>query len=376
MKVVIASDSYKGCMTSKEVAMQMEKGIKRLDENIETQTFAVGDGGEGTMEAFVEALHGRYVEVECLDAYGIRKVVKYGLAKKDTIAIIEVSSIVGLNQYPKEQRRPLFASTYGVGQLLLDAKKRNVKKIILALGGCSTNDGGMGMLCALGARFYDKDGNNLKGIPVNLCKIKTISLKRFEDFSNIECIAACDVNIRLLGEKGCTNFFGKQKGLYPNQRKKIEEGMCHYAYKMKQKGYDLDSIEGGGAAGGLGAAYLGLLHAKMYKGIELLFSYNHIEEAIADADLVITGEGQSDAQTYYGKLPVGVVNIANKYHKPCICISGALGLEYKKLYELGFIGIYSVADRAMSFEQALAQAKDKLEACTYNVMKTILYFYK
>lgn len=376
MKIVVASDSYKGCMSSKEAATQIEKGIHRLDSTIRVDCFTVGDGGEGTLEAFMDALDGRYVEVECLDAYGIRKRVRYGLAEKDTLAIMEVSSVVGLNQYPKEERRPLFASTYGVGQMLLDAKRRNVKKIILALGGSCTNDGGMGMLCALGARFYDEEGKNLKGIPVNLHKIKKISLKRFEDFSNIECIAACDVKNYLLGEKGATHFFGKQKGLFPNQRKKIEEGMIHYVNKMCEKGYDLSSVVGGGAAGGLGAAYLALLNAKMYPGISLLFSYNHIEEAIAKADLIITGEGQSDAQTYYGKVPAGVVALANAHDKPCICISGALGLEYNRLYELGFIGIYSIADRAMSFEQALAQAKDKLEACTYNVMKTVTYFRK
>lgn len=374
MKIVIAADSFKGCLTSREVAQHMEIGIHRHDESIEVQKFLVGDGGEGTMDAFVDASHGMYVEVRAHDAY--RKWIKtrYGLIDEGRTAIIEVGSVIGLSMVEKDRRAPMYASSYGVGEMLLHAKKRGCKKIILALGGSSTNDGGMGLLEALGVKFYDEENHLLQGMAYNLEKIDTIDFSGMKNFEGIECIAACDVKNHLLGENGATHIFGKQKGLYPNQIKRVERGMKHYCEKMKQYDIDLDVYEGGGAAGGIGAVFIALLQARMQSGIALLFAYNQMEEVIANCDLVITGEGQSDRQTLFGKVPVGVLNIANKYDKPCICISGALGLEYNKLYDLGFVGIFSIADRAMSFAQALASADDKLEACTYSVIKTITYF--
>lgn len=376
MKIVIASDSYKSCMSSSKVAQVMTAAIHQLDPNSEVASFIVGDGGEGTLEAFMETGPNEYVEVTCKDAYGKELQTRFGMIENGHTAIIEVSSIVGLQMYPKEKRNAMYASSYGVGQVLLAAKQKGCKKIILALGGSATNDGGMGLLCALGVRFYDKDHKPLKAMAANLINIESIDVRYLEDFSGIECIAACDVKNLLLGPQGATHVFGKQKGLYPNQIKKVEKGMHHYAQKMQEVGFPLNTVEGGGAAGGMGAVFLQVLKANMQSGIALLFSYTNIESAISQCDLVITGEGQSDQQTLFGKVPMGVIKIANKYNKPCICISGALGLEYKKLYEAGFIGIYSIADRAMSFSQAIASAPEKLEAATYNIMKTIMYYQK
>ena len=180
----------------------------------------------------------------------------------------------------------------------------------------------------------------------------------------------------MLGKEGATYLYGKQKGLYPNQIKRVEKGMVHFCEKMKKLNYDLNAYDSGGACGGLSAIFQAVCHAKSISGLQLLFSYNHIEDAIAQCDLVITGEGQSDYQTKYGKVPSGIVAVANRHQKPCICISGALGLQYKELYELGFIGIYSVADRAMSFQQALEQAREKLESAVYSIIKTISYYAK
>lgn len=374
MKIVIASDSYKGCMTSLEVANIMKKAILNVDPSIDVTCFPVGDGGEGTLDAFVEVCKGTYEIVNAKEAYGKEVQSKIGWIESGTTAIIEISSIIGLHMYAKEKRNALYASSYGVGQLLLHVKRKGCKKIILALGGSATNDGGMGLLCALGVRFYDEQHKPLKAMASNLAKIEHIDITHMEDFSDIECIAACDVKNTLLGIQGATHIFGKQKGLFPNQIKKVEKAMAHYAMKMKDVGFCLDEVEGGGAAGGIGSIFLQVLHAQMQPGIKLLFSYNNIEEAIKHCDLVITGEGQSDKQTLYGKVPMGVITIANTYNKPCICISGALGLEYKKLYDAGFIGIYSIADRAMSFSQAISHAPEKLEAATYTIMKTIIHF--
>ena len=188
-------------------------------------------------------------------------------------------------------------------------------------------------------------------------------------------IAACDVKNHLLGENGATYVFGKQKGFFPNQIRKIDLGMENFRNQVRRYLHvDIDSFEGGGAAGGIGAVLIGILHATMIPGIELLLSFSDMEEQVKDCDLVITGEGQSDRQTMFGKVPVGILKVANRYEKPCICISGALGIGYQELYDLGFIGIYSIADRAMTFQQALDHAPEKLTATTYGIMKTVMYY--
>ncbi len=377
MKVVIACDSYKGCMTSREVAQRMEDGIWQVDSNICTKSYIIADGGEGTVEAFHETCHGKKQIVQASDAYGKRIMTEYTIIDDGNTAVIEVANIIGLNMHEREKRAPFFGSSFGVGTVILHAVEMGCKKIIIGLGGSATNDGGMGLLQALGCRYYDSMHQYLSPQAMNLEKVRYIDFNRLNKLEGIELIAACDVKNHLLGENGATYVFGKQKGFYPNQIRKIETGMENFRNQIQRyTSIDINEFEGGGAAGGIGAVLIGLLGAKMIPGIDLLLSCSDIEEEIADCDLVITGEGQSDQQTMYGKVPVGILRLANRYQKPCICISGALGIGYQSLYDLGFIGIYSIADRAMSFQQALEQAPEKLTAATYGIMKTIQYFYK
>lgn len=377
MKVVIACDSYKGCMTSREVADRIEEGIHMVRGDIETVSYVIGDGGEGSVEAFHETCHGVKQSVSTTDAYGKKIQTEYSIIEEGNTAVIEVANIIGLNMHEREKRAPFFGSSFGVGTVLLDAVMKGCKKIIIGLGGSATNDGGMGILQSLGTRFYDATHKYLSPQAMNLEKIRYIDFNRMQYLEGIELIAACDVKNGLLGEEGATYIFGKQKGFYPNQIKKIDAGMQNYRDQvLRYTKIDINAFEGGGAAGGIGAILIGILHAKMIPGIELLLSYSDIEKQVKDCDLVITGEGQSDKQTMFGKVPTGILKVANTYHKPCICISGAVGLGYQKLYELGFIGIYSIADRAMTFQQALESAPEKLELATYSVMKTILYFYE
>lgn len=377
MKVVIACDSYKGCMTSREVAQRMEDGIWQVDSNICTKSYIIADGGEGTVEAFHETCHGKKQIVQASDAYGKRIMTEYTIIDDGNTAVIEVANIIGLNMHEREKRAPFFGSSFGVGTVILHAVEMGCKKIIIGLGGSATNDGGMGLLQALGCRYYDSMHQYLSPQAMNLEKVRYMDFNRLNKLEGIELIAACDVKNHLLGENGATYVFGKQKGFYPNQIRKIETGMENFRNQIQRyTSIDINEFEGGGAAGGIGAVLIGLLGAKMIPGIDLLLSCSDIEEEIADCDLVITGEGQSDQQTMYGKVPVGILRLANRYQKPCICISGALGIGYQSLYDLGFIGIYSIADRAMSFQQALEQAPEKLTAATYGIMKTIQYFYK
>lgn len=373
MKVVVACDSFKGCLKSEEVAYHVEQGIHRFDDTIDVISYAIGDGGEGSAEAFAKSCQGIMVKTGATDAYGKKIITEYALIENGQTAVIEVASIIGLSMTPKERRTPFFGSSFGVGTVMLDAVNRGCKKIILALGGSATNDGGMGLLQALGCRFYDNRHKYLSPQAVNLDKIKYIDFNRLNRLDGIEIIAACDVKNHLLGENGATYVFGKQKGFYPNQIKQVDEAMHNYRDQIQRYlDIDINAYEGGGAAGGIGSVVIGILHAKMVSGIQLLFQYCDIEQAIQACDLVITGEGQSDRQTIYGKVPVGVLEIANRYRKPTLCISGALGLGYQELYDLGFIGIFSIADRAMSFQQALDQAGEKMEAAVYTVMKTIV----
>lgn len=375
MKVVIACDSYKGCMSSMEVAHAMMQGFQEANAEVECYPYAIADGGEGTVEAFYRTCSGVLKEVDASDAYGKKIKTEYALIEDGKTAVIEAANIIGLNMHEREKRAPMFGSSYGVGTVILDAVAQGCKKIIVGLGGTATNDGGMGLLQALGARYYDANHAYLSPQAVNLEKIVYIDLKRLPSFEGIELIAACDVKNYLLGEKGATYVFGKQKGLFPNQIRKLDQGMENYRNHLRRyTGIDINAFEGGGAAGGIGAVLIGLLKAKMVSGIELLLSYSDLEEKIAQCDYVFTGEGQSDAQTAFGKVPMGILNVAKKYHKPTFCISGALGIGYQLLYKEGFVGIFSVADRAMTFQQALAYAPEKVRDCSYTLMHMISYF--
>lgn len=372
MKVVVAMDSFKGCMTSLKAAKQVEAGIKMYDQNIEVVKFPIGDGGEGTLQAFHSLCNGELVWVNTTDAYGKKIESCYSLIDNGQTAVMEVANIIGLSMHDRTRRDPLHGSSYGVGTVLLDAYNKGVKKIIIGLGGSATNDCGLGLLQCLGARFYDANHQYLSPMALNLENVKYIDFNRLQKFEGVEIIAACDVKNHLLGEDGATYTFGKQKGLFPNQMKQLEDGMFNFRFQVSRyMKIDLNEYEGGGAAGGLGAILMGIFNAKMIPGIDLLVSYSNLKEEIATCDLVITGEGQSDYQTMYGKVPVGILNIAKEFDKPVLCLSGALGLGYMDLYQLGFIGIYSIADRAMTFQQALDGAGDKLMNASYSLMATL-----
>lgn len=376
MKVVVAADSFKGCMTSTQVADCIKEGIHEYNADIDVETYTIADGGEGTVMAFYKTCGGELVDVACTDAYGKKITTQYALLENGHTAVIEVANIIGLNMVERSRRMPLYASSYGVGTVLKDAVARGCKRIIMGLGGSATNDGGMGLLQALGVLYYDSDHQYLSPQAVSLEKVRFIDFNRFHGLGDVELIAACDVKNKLLGEQGATFIFGKQKGLFPTQLKRVDHGMENFRDQIQRyKKIDLNAYEGGGAAGGIGAVLMGILNAKMVPGIELLLlSYSNIEEHVKDCDLLITGEGQSDVQTAYGKVPMGILNVAKKYDKPCIILSGALGIGYQKLYEEGFTGIFSIADCAMSFPQALAHAPEKLKAAAYSMIRTIDYF--
>ena len=370
MKIIVACDSFKGCMSSKEVEECIKKGILKANKEHEILTFPMADGGEGTAMVFRDIIQGKTIDVLTVDAYGKNVFTTYCISKDGNLAVMDVASCIGLNMTPKEKRNPMIASSRGVGIMMKDAISRGCKKMIIGLGGSATNDGGMGILSEFGVRFYNSKRELLVPSVYALQQIAFVDKRYARLPKDIEIICACDVKNHLLGKNGATYVFGKQKGIYLNQMAEVEKGMAHYSTKLKQTFHvDVNEFEGSGAAGGIGSVLLGVMKAKRFSGIDLVVEYSGLKEHLQDADLVITGEGQTDAQTLYGKLPLGIARLAQSYDVPCVCLSGALGLGYEAMYDEGMIGIFSSADRAMTFQMALQTGNEKLEALAFSLTK-------
>lgn len=372
MKFVVACDSFKGCMTSQEVIERIKIGIHKANSDHEVAAFPMCDGGEGTMDVLCHIEKAEMVKAATIDAYGKPIEIEYGIVPQKHLAIQEVASCIGLNMTEKGKRNPMIANSRGVGRMLMDAVERGCHTIILGLGGTSTNDGGMGLLHELGIRFYDRDGHYLRSGIYSLSKVAKIDTRYFTPWDDVKILLAVDVRNHLLGPHGATYTFGRQKGLFPSQLEEIDQAMAHYARCIQHAFHvDINKIEGSGSAGGIGGVLVGILHAKMISGIELCMQESNLEEAIRKCDVVITGEGQSDEQTLYGKVPYGVCKLAKKYDRPVFCLSGALGIGYQELYQCGFDGLYSSADRAMDFLTALRYGPEKIENLAFALTKTI-----
>lgn len=377
MKVVIASDSFKGCMSSLQACRQIEKGLKKADENIETSLFAMADGGEGTAEVLGSLLEAEKIFVHTKDAYGKDIETHYFYDENQKLAVMDAASCVGLNMTERKYRNPMIANSFGLGLMMKHAVKHGAKKIIIGLGGTGTNDGGLGILEAFGASFYNSSHKKIRVCPLQFESIAFVDKRNFFFPRDVEIIAACDVKNRLLGPEGATYVFGGQKGLYKSQIKSVEKGMQHIAGKIQQTFHtDMNEEPGSGAAGGIGAVLLSVLNARMESGISLVMKNSRIEKAIAYSDLVITGEGQTDRQTSFGKVPFGIAQLAKEYNVPCICLSGALGNGYESLYKDGVCAVFSTANKAMSFEQALATASKNLEDLAENIGRFYLAVFK
>lgn len=372
MNILVACDSFKGCMSSKEASRSIKEGLKEANPHWNIMTYPMADGGEGFARVLCGYIHGEMVEVQTYDLLGRKIIAHYAWNEKRKLAILDVASCVGLNLYEREERNPLAASSYGVGLMMKDALRRKCRKMIIGLGGSGSNDGGMGILKAFGAKFYDHERQRLSPNAYNLERIAFIDKRGFSFDPHVELVVACDVKNHLLGKQGATYTFGKQKGIFPSQMKRIDLAMTQYNQKIDQTFHvNMDALEGSGAAGGIGGVLLGVFKARMKPGIEVCMEYAKFEEAVKKADLIFTGEGQTDAQTLYGKVPYGIAQIASRHKVPVICLSGALGVGYEPLYNEGVIGIFSTADRAMDFKTALSCGSEKLESLAFSIGKLI-----
>ena len=321
-KVVVASDSFKGCLRSDQVADAVESGVLNVYPDCEVVKIPVGDGGEGTMEALLAALSGRKISLQVHDPLGRPVAAEYALLNDDS-AIIEISRASGLTLLADEERNPCKTSTYGTGQMIADALRRGCRRFWVCIGGSATNDAGTGMLEALGYRFLDAAGNEVKGCGRALNKIFQIdSSAVIPELNEAEFTVACDVDSPLYGPQGAAFVFAPQKGADSAAVAELDRGLRHFADIIrKYTGIDAADFPGAGAAGGLGSAFKTFLNADLKRGADMVLDAIRFDELIAGADLVITGEGKIDAQTMCGKLPSAVAlrAAAQDIHVLAIC---------------------------------------------------------
>lgn len=375
MKIVVAPDSFKESMSAKEVCDSIEKGLLSVSKDWEIVKVPMADGGEGTLEALIDATNGKIFNEKTLNPLGEEITSRFGILGEKNIAIIEMASTSGLELISPEKRNPYITTTYGTGQLMLKSLEQNVEEIILGIGGSATNDGGAGMLQALGAKLLDKKGNEIGFGGYELSKLDKIDFSNLDKrLKNIKILVACDVTNPLTGKNGSSYIFGKQKGATPEMIEVLDENLLHYSKIIKRDlGFDVNDIPGAGAAGGLGAGLL-TLGAILKKGIEIVIEANELDKKVQGADLVITGEGSIDGQTRFGKTPYGVVSVAKKYNIPTVTLTGNVGKDIDILYDYGFDAIFSIMQGVDTLENALKNGKENIEKTAKNIGHFIKIF--
>ncbi|MEG0939505.1 MAG: glycerate kinase [Comamonas sp.] len=369
MKIVIAPDSYKESLSALEVATQIELGFKEIFPDAEYVKVPMADGGEGTVQAMVEATQGRHVEVEVIDPLGQRITGFYGLTGDGRTAMIEMAAASGLALVPPAQRNPNVTTSYGTGELIIAALDAGARHLILGIGGSATNDGGAGMLQALGVQLLDAHGVELARGGAPLAQLARIDMSGL-DMRLAECQieVACDVDNPLTGERGASAIFGPQKGATPEMVQSLDAGLKHFAAIIQRDlGVAVDAVAGAGAAGGMGAAMMAFLKGQLRPGCEIIARAVGLEAAVRDADLVITGEGRIDQQTIFGKTPFGVATVAKQFGKPVIGIAGGLGTNAQVVHEHGIDAIFSVLSRICTLQDALAEAEHNVRSSARNI---------
>ncbi len=362
-KIIIAPDSFKESLTAFEISETIAKAFKKTYPDIEIISLPLADGGEGTVDALLYNLKGQKIELFVLDPLSRPHNSFYGWIKDKKIAIIEMAQASGLPLLKNSERNPRKTDSFGTGQLIIDALDKGAKTIILGLGGSATNDGGLGMMRALGALFLDEKGNEIGKGGEALRALHNINLSSLHPkIKETQFHIACDVNNPLCGPQGASVVFGPQKGANPQDVKWLDEALQNYANIIKKDcDKDVNSLSGAGAAGGMGAAFYAFFpHVKFEAGVDIICRIVNMDEYMKGADLAITGEGRMDFQTLSGKTPMGVVRSAVKYNVPVIAINGSLGKGYGKLLENGFTAIFDTTTAPVELHEALKMTKENL----------------
>ena len=357
MKLIFASDSFKGSLSSRRTAELLTKAAHEVFGECECIGVPVADGGEGTVDAMCDALKGEKVAAAVHDPLMTPIQATYCIAGNK--AVIETAAASGLTLVPEDKRDPMHTTTYGTGELILDALDRGCRELYIAIGGSATNDGGMGCMRALGARFVDQNGSELTGCGRDLSGVSEIDLNGLDKrLSKTTITVLCDVKNPLCGENGAAYTFAGQKGATPDTMELLENGMRNYRDVIeRQFGVDCDTVEGAGAAGGLGAALKVFLNATMQSGIETVLNLIGFDELIKGADLIVTGEGRADYQSACGKVMQGVGLHAKAKGVPVIGLCGSLGEGAEELLKFGITKLFALSDSAGSIEDAIADAE-------------------
>ena len=374
MKVVIAPDSYKGCLSALEVAKAMERGVLSVFPSAEVRKIPIADGGEGTVAALVTATNGQLRQTEVTDPLGNKIIAHWGVLGDGRTAVIEMAAASGLPLVPKEKRDPRVTTTYGTGELIKAALAEGLAKIIIGIGGSATNDGGTGMARALGVRFLDAAGQEVAaggGSLAEICQIDTTGLD--PRLKNTEIVVACDVDNPLCGTRGASAVFGPQKGATPEMVQQLDAGLAKYASCARQAtGRDVAEKAGAGAAGGLGAGLMFFTPAQLKPGVEIVLDAVGFSDIVRDADFVITGEGRTDFQTAFGKAPVGVAKVAKTHGAPVFCISGGLGEGADDVLAQGIDAVMSICDRPLSLEECMSAGAQLIEPAAARLSRIIM----
>ena len=367
-KVVIASDSFKGSLTSLEVAQSVAKAVKESHPLCEVVEVNVADGGEGTMDALQHTLGGRKVTLDVSGPLGRPVNASYVILDDGNTAVLEMSAASGLTLLTPEERNPSKTSTVGTGELICDALDKGCRKFLVGIGGSATNDAGMGMMYALGFRFKDASAVELPPVGGSMIKVASIDMTgRHPGLSEAHFVVACDVKAPLYGPEGAAYVFGPQKGADKDMVEALDMGLRHFAeVSAAATGYDFSSLDGSGAAGGLGFAFRQFFAARLERGVEMVLDAIHFDELLKGADLVITGEGRVDSQTLTGKTPFGVAQRALRQGIPVVAIGGSVTLDHEQAQSAGFKDVVQITPAGMPLEEAM-----KPEVAAENIYQTI-----
>ena len=361
MKVVVAIDSLKGSMSSLEAGEAIKSGVLKAMPEAKVCVRPLADGGEGTVEALALGMGGKLVTVNVTGPLGEPVDCVYGILEESKTAIMEMSGAAGITLVPEKDRNPLHTTTYGVGEVIKDAISKGCRHFIVGIGGSATNDGGIGMLQALGYGILDREGKQVSFGAKGLKEIETITDDHvIPELKECTFRVACDVTNTLCGELGCSAVFGPQKGADPTMIIQMDKWLAYYAKLTSEKYEKANAKQAGtGAAGGLGFAFLAYTNAVLESGIKIILEETKLEEYVKDADLVVTGEGRLDGQTVFGKAPIGVAKIAKKYDKPVIAFSGAVTEDAVACNEHGIDAFFPILRRIQTLQEAMEPSSAK-----------------
>ena len=371
MKIVVAPQAFKGSLSATEVGNSMIKGVENVIANSTNLLVPIADGGDGTLETLVESSQGKINLIKVTGPLGEQQNSAWGALGRNKTAIIEMARSSGLALVPINKLNPLISTTYGLGEVILDALDQGYRDFIIGIGGSATNDAGAGMAQALGVKLLDSNGNELSFGGESLSNLNSINIDGIDTrIKESNFAIACDVNNPLTGPEGASAIYGPQKGATPEMVNTLDQALTNFAKIVeKDLGIKINNVEGSGAAGGLGGGLIAFLNGKLRKGVDIVLDFVDIDKALINTNLVITGEGQLDFQTIYNKAPIGVAKRAKHLGIPVIAISGSLGENFSVVHEHGIDAASSIVSKPMTLEEASKNAPELISTATEQALR-------